>query len=153
MGQLSFFFRSGQEKNIFDWFYIRKSSQYIERFDPHPKIWLIMIFIWPKAAKSRKWPILPLTTLYSMLIKPESTELDFWFYFVEFEIKLLGEFSLKILLWSHCLVYLVIYIVVVTLFGTSWLIILLWSHFCQKKYLLKKTECQPQKNGRWPKNK
>ena len=48
-------------------FYTRK-FQYIECFDPHLKILLFMNFIWSKAAKSRKLPILPLTTLQEVLV-------------------------------------------------------------------------------------
>ena len=75
------------------------------------------------------------TVRYSILIMTEYSDSAFcWIWN-----KLLGGFSLKILMWSHCWVYLVIYIVVVTLIDTSWLILLLcyivglnlsWTKLC-----------------------
>ena len=76
------------------------------------------------------------TVLYLLLIKPKSSDQAFWLSFVEFEIKLLGEFCLKILMLSHCWVHLVKYIVVVTLMGKFWFQLLLWSH-CWSKFALK----------------
>ena len=47
-----------------------------------------------------------------MLIKPNLQTKPFDLSFVEFEIKLLGEFCIQILMLSHCWVHLVQYIVV-----------------------------------------
>ena len=48
------------KKTYFYWFYIRK-SQYIECFDPHLKILLIMNFIWskPKSRNQENDPFYP----------------------------------------------------------------------------------------------